>query len=279
MSTKNCEACADLRENAPEFVRNGVTENVAESLKDNTGFNAKLTVLHDNCQDLNNANDCLMGNLPYSLPEYDVCDWKDFMEIALNNNYELLKAIIASNCGLWEKLEVVSYQSVLKLYTNTNVLGPSGAPVQIPLFNKYKRSGNMPSSVLVPTGNYNAVTVHNTLDVPILVNATFNCSIISDQPLSSCYIVVTRDGAHMGQTPFITPSTYDQQVQMEPFILQPGDSTILSYYFGIGGANPWFISQFGGTGAIQCNLVPKNASDPKIQESYFIVQATTIIGG
>ena len=59
---KSCEACRNLQEYAPEFVLNGVTENVENSLKNNTGFNPSSG--HDDCQDLNDANDCLVGFYP-----------------------------------------------------------------------------------------------------------------------------------------------------------------------------------------------------------------------
>jgi len=103
MSEINCSACSDLRTDAAEFVANGVTEEIADSLALNTGLNPNLSPLHDNCTDLNNANDCLIGFLPKQLEAYDVCDWKDFMKKLLANQYEMLKAMIASECGLWEK--------------------------------------------------------------------------------------------------------------------------------------------------------------------------------
>lgn len=105
MSELNCGACADLRENAPEFVANGVTENVADSLMVNTGFNPNLEVLHDNCTDLNNANDCLIGLMPKEIEGYDNCDWKAFTKRFLNNLYEVNKAMLASMCGLWTNAE------------------------------------------------------------------------------------------------------------------------------------------------------------------------------
>lgn len=101
MSTINCDACNELREYAPEFVQNGVTTNVATSLKNDTGFNNSLTVAHTDCEDLNDANDCLIGRMDQEIEAYEVCDWKTFMHKLLPNFYELLKAIIASICGLW----------------------------------------------------------------------------------------------------------------------------------------------------------------------------------
>lgn len=105
MSNINCDSCADLREYAPEFVQNGVTSRVSTSLKNNTGFNPSLSVLHENCEDLNDANDCLIGRLPQELAGYDVCEWKEFMSKLLPNQYEMLKALIASDCGQWDKLD------------------------------------------------------------------------------------------------------------------------------------------------------------------------------
>ena len=105
MSELNCSACSELRENAPAFIRNGVTDEIAESLENNTGLNPNLSVLHDNCTDLNNANDCLVGRMADEVEAYDVGNWKVFMKDFIHNLYEVLKAILASMCGLWERSE------------------------------------------------------------------------------------------------------------------------------------------------------------------------------
>lgn len=105
MSTINCDACNELREYAPEFVQNGVTTNVATSLSNNTGFNPSLTVTHKDCEDLNDANDCLVGRMDQEIEAYEVCDWKKYMHKLVPNVYELLKAMIASICGLWIRVE------------------------------------------------------------------------------------------------------------------------------------------------------------------------------
>lgn len=107
MSTISCDACDTLRQQAPEFVQNGVTDNVAASLKNNTGLNPALTVLHDNCTDLNNVNDCLIGRMGDEIKAYDNCDWKEFMGKFTPNLYETLKAIIMSDCGEWSKLDLL----------------------------------------------------------------------------------------------------------------------------------------------------------------------------
>lgn len=104
MSETNCNACNSLKRTSSEFVLNGVTDTIAASLKNNTGFNPSLTALHTNCEDLNDANDCLIARMDSEVESYEVCDWKEFMHKFLPNNYELLKAIIAGDCGQWERI-------------------------------------------------------------------------------------------------------------------------------------------------------------------------------
>lgn len=281
MSNRDCSACQDLQDYAPEFATNGVTSAVAKSLQNNTGFNSHLQVLHDDCEDLNDANDCLIGNMEDEIEAYEMCDWKEYMKKFVGNLYEVLKAIIASICGLWLRIEIVSYQGILKLWTDTTTTY-SGTVTQntqqVVHFNHHTRSGNLPSTVLRPSDSYSTVTVKNTIDYPILVNATFNCSKTTDQNIACCYIVITRDGNSIGQTPFITPSTYDQQVAAEPFILQPGEETVLGYYFAVGAMNTFYVNEFGGGDGTntRCTLDHYD-SGTAVQGSYFIVQAQTII--
>lgn len=104
MSKPDCNACADLREFAPDFVVNGVTEAICESLQRNLGFNPNLVVPHSNCDDLHAANDCLVGRQVNELPAYDVCDWKQFMERFLPGLYEVIKGIICGDCGQWNRI-------------------------------------------------------------------------------------------------------------------------------------------------------------------------------
>lgn len=96
---RNCEACSELQEKAPDFVLNGVTEAVEESIKNDTGFNPSSG--NNDCTDLNNANDCLVGNMEDEVDAYDVCNWKPFMVDFIHNLWTVLKAMIAAICGLW----------------------------------------------------------------------------------------------------------------------------------------------------------------------------------
>ena len=100
---KNCQACNDLQEKSSNFVLNGVTDTICTSLKNNTGFNPSSG--HKDCVDLEDANDCLIGNLENEINAYDVCDWKEFMRMFLGNIYNVLKAIICAICGLWTRTE------------------------------------------------------------------------------------------------------------------------------------------------------------------------------
>lgn len=100
---KSCEACRNLQEYAPEFVLNGVTETVEASLKSNTGFSPSSG--HDDCQDLNDANDCLVGNMEDEVDAYEVCEWKPFMIDFIHNLWTVLKSIISAICGLWVRTE------------------------------------------------------------------------------------------------------------------------------------------------------------------------------
>lgn len=107
MSQPSCDACANLREDNASFIMNGVTDTVANSLKNNTGFNPTLTSLHTDCEDLSDANDCLIGHMDDDLDNFEICDLKDFLHNLLPNLYEMLKAMIAAICGLWAKTESI----------------------------------------------------------------------------------------------------------------------------------------------------------------------------
>lgn len=119
MSQPSCDACSNLREYNAQFIMNGVSDSVAESLQNNTGFNACLDELHTDCEDLNDANDCLLGHMDDDVDNFEVCDWKDFMHNLLPNLYEVVKAIIATTCGLWtsiEDLKKSTCNTIMSLY-------------------------------------------------------------------------------------------------------------------------------------------------------------------
>lgn len=101
MATLDCNACADLMADAPEFMSSGVTERVCNSLKNNTGLNPALDVLHDNCEDFDKMVDCLIGKKAIDMKSYSDCDWKKFTKDFIQNLYQYLKALNCSMCGSW----------------------------------------------------------------------------------------------------------------------------------------------------------------------------------
>lgn len=98
----NCSACEELRQSSADFVVNGVNNAVCASLKNNTGFNPSSG--HNDCTDLDAANDCLVGNLVDEIEAEDNCNWKDFAAKALGNIYQVIKAIICALCGIWTNI-------------------------------------------------------------------------------------------------------------------------------------------------------------------------------
>lgn len=100
---KNCAACDELKNDAPNLVLNGLTNTEIASLKNNTGFSPSNG--NDDCTDLNNANDCLIGNMADEIDAYDVCDWKDYTKKFVNNVWTVFASVIAAICGLWTNIK------------------------------------------------------------------------------------------------------------------------------------------------------------------------------
>ena len=102
--SKHCTACEELKQNAPHFILNGITERECESLQKDTGLNNELSDFRNNCEDLNEMLDCLVRALHEKLPAYDVCNIKDYIDQLMTNLYNLQKAMICSKCGQWKML-------------------------------------------------------------------------------------------------------------------------------------------------------------------------------
>lgn len=94
----DCTSCEELREIAPEFVAKGLTDNGRENLANNLGYGGNS----EDCNDLNLANDCLIGRMPNALRAYDDCDWKAWAKDFSENVYQVMGSVIAAICGLWK---------------------------------------------------------------------------------------------------------------------------------------------------------------------------------
>lgn len=111
MANVNCSSCEEIRQVDPNLIVNGFGDTECSSLQNNTGLSPSSG--NDDCTDLNNLNDCLVGNQEAEVDLYEVCDWKKFMKQFIPNLWTTLKAIICAVCGIWtrvKKLEcIVSY--------------------------------------------------------------------------------------------------------------------------------------------------------------------------
>ena len=112
MANVSCSACEDLRQTDPNLIVNGFGDDECVSLQNNTGLVASSG--HEDFEDLNDMNDCFVGNMATEIDSYDVCNWKDFMKKFIPNLWTTLKGIICSLGGAWTKIECI-YQSLVNL--------------------------------------------------------------------------------------------------------------------------------------------------------------------
>ena len=108
MAKINCSACEDLRQTDPNLIVNGFGDDECTSLMNDTGLVASSG--NDDCTDLNNLNDCLVGNMEAEADMYEVCDWKTFMKQFIPNVWTTLKGIICAICGIWKNIHNINEQ-------------------------------------------------------------------------------------------------------------------------------------------------------------------------
>ena len=102
MANLNCEACEDLRQDAPNFIVNGLGEEECASLQNDTGLSPSSG--NNDCEDLNNMNDWLVDNMVAEVNAYNNCEWKTFMKKLIPNLWSVFKAIICAVCGIWTNI-------------------------------------------------------------------------------------------------------------------------------------------------------------------------------
>ena len=105
MANINCDACESLRQDAPLFVINGLGDDECQSLQNDTGLSTDNE--NNDFIDLNNMNDCMVGNMATEISAYDVCDWKAFMKKFIPNLWTVLKGIICAIAGLWTNVHTL----------------------------------------------------------------------------------------------------------------------------------------------------------------------------
>lgn len=100
-----CAACEDLKVYAHDFLVHGVTDDVANGFYNNTGFikNDK----RKNCEDLQNANDCLIFGENEKASMYNQCDWQEAYATITNNAGIMYELLIHSDCGQWDQIEAL----------------------------------------------------------------------------------------------------------------------------------------------------------------------------
>lgn len=100
-----CAACEDLKVYAHDFLVHGVTDDVANGFYNNTGFikNDK----RKNCEDLQNANDCLIFGENEKASMYNQCDWQEACATITNNAGIMYELLIHSDCGQWDQIEAL----------------------------------------------------------------------------------------------------------------------------------------------------------------------------
>ena len=91
-----CDSCENLRENNPDFILNGMNEKSCNNLSNNKGLSGK----GDNCEDVHDMNDCLVGMMDKEVNAHEACDWKKFMHKFIPNLWSVLEAVICWLCGL-----------------------------------------------------------------------------------------------------------------------------------------------------------------------------------
>lgn len=102
MNKDVCSACDSLKATSSNFIQKGVTDTICANLKANQGFENKG---HNNCTDMHDMNDCLLGGLLEKIDTIDVCDTKEAIRDLEKNLIIIMDVMICSDCGQWEEIE------------------------------------------------------------------------------------------------------------------------------------------------------------------------------
>lgn len=137
MANVNCKACEDVKSVAPTLACEGFSDEMCTSLQNDTGLSADGG--NNDCTDLDNLNDCLIGNEDANVELYEVCDWKKFMHEFIPNLWTMLKAIICAICGIWTNIHNL-WNKVNCVYDGiVNLINKLDATTQGTAFVRYYR--------------------------------------------------------------------------------------------------------------------------------------------
>ncbi len=184
MANYSCSACEDLRETSPNFVVNGITDTECASLGNDTGLSPSSG--NNDCTDLNNINDCLVGNMAEEVEAYDVCDWKEFMKKFIPNVWTTIKAVICAICGIWTYIHC--------LYTAIgNLVSALNATTQGQSFIRYYRDNS---------GTGQGYQWNITEDASHTLDIYKDCNIDNpgSQPADRDYVVIISNCTDISET-------------------------------------------------------------------------------
>ena len=99
-----CKTCEDLQQYSPDFIANGVTDQMCANLEANQGLMNKG---RKNCTDLHNANDCLIGGIAEKATSYNPCDPNKMIEDLAKNTMHVIDMLICSDCGQWNEIKKI----------------------------------------------------------------------------------------------------------------------------------------------------------------------------
>lgn len=119
MANEYCNDCIDLDENAPDFMLNGVTQAVCNSLRNNTGLNPDPTNTNDNCDELATVVNCKIGSFIDKYTKKGECDALQAVLELAHINEEIYYLMLCSMCGLWEGVEAL--RKILQQLRTINV--------------------------------------------------------------------------------------------------------------------------------------------------------------
>ena len=100
-----CASCNTLKTEYPDFIANGLDEEMCANLANNQGLDETKCV--NNCEVMHDIANCLIGGFIESIDNYDFCDTKEMMKHFAVNMLNVIDVLLCSHCGQWEQIEAL----------------------------------------------------------------------------------------------------------------------------------------------------------------------------